>query len=75
MLSFTHPLFAWGALLALLPILIHLLQRRRPRPHPFAALELVLRSQRENVRRLRLKRLLLLIARTSLLLLDRKSVV
>src|SRR5690606_25682489 len=60
--------FAWGALLALLPILIHLLQRRRPRPHPFAALELVLRSQRENVRRLRLKRLLLLIARTSLLL-------
>ncbi len=68
MLSFTHPLFAWGALLALLPILIHLLQRRRPRPHPFAALELVLRSQRENVRRLRLKRLLLLIARTSLLL-------
>src|SRR5690606_16152274 len=66
--SFAHPWLAWGALLALLPILIHLLQRRRPRPHPFAALELVLRSQRENVRRIRLKRLLLLLARTALLL-------
>jgi len=67
--SLTHPLLAWGALLALLPILVHLLQRRRPRPHPFAAMELVLRSQRENVRRLRLRRLLLLLARTSILLL------
>lgn len=67
-IGFAHPLLAWGALLALLPVLIHLLQRRRPRPHPFGALELVLRSQRENVRRLRLKRLLLLLARTSLLL-------
>src|SRR5690606_24650155 len=66
--SLTHPLLAWGALLALLPILVHLLQRRRPRPHPFAAMELVLRSQRENVRRLRLRRLLLLLARTSILL-------
>ena len=66
--SLTHPLLAWGALLALLPILVHLLQRRRPRPHPFAAMELVLRSQRESVRRLRLRRLLLLLARTSILL-------
>jgi hypothetical protein len=66
--SLTHPLLAWGALLALLPILVHLLQRRRPRPHPFAAMELVLRSQRENVRRLRLRRLLLLLARTAILL-------
>lgn len=67
-ISFGNPLFAWGALLAAVPILIHLLQRRRPRPHPFAAMELVIRSQRQNVRRLRLKRLLLLCARVSLLL-------
>lgn len=66
--SFGNPLLAWGALFAALPILVHLLQRRRPRPHPFAALELVLRSQRQNVRRLRLRRLLLLAARTALLL-------
>lgn len=68
-ISFGNPLFAWGALLAAVPILIHLLQRRRPKPHPFAAMELVIRSQRQNVRRLRLKRILLLAARVSLLLL------
>lgn len=66
--SFAHPHLAWGALAALLPIAIHLLQRRRPRPHPFAAIELVRRSQRRNVRKLRLRRILLLCARTLLLL-------
>jgi len=68
-ISFTNPLLAWGALAAAIPVIVHLIQRRRPRPHPFAALELVRRSQKRNVRRLRLKRLLLLAARTLLLLL------
>ncbi len=63
-----NPALAWGALAALVPILVHLIQRRRPRPHPFAAIELVRRSQKRNVRRLRLKRLLLLAARTTILL-------
>lgn len=67
-ISFANPLLAWGALAAAIPIAIHLLQRRRPRPHPFAAIELVRRSQQRNVRRLRLRRLLLLMARTSILL-------
>src|SRR5690606_4813838 len=61
-------LLAWGALAALIPIIVHLIQRRRPRPHPFAAIELVRRSQQRNVRRLRLRRLLLLAARTLILL-------
>ncbi len=68
-ISFANPLLAWGALAAAIPIVVHLIQRRRPKPHPFAAIELVLRSQKRNVRRLRLKRLLLLAARTLLLLL------
>lgn len=67
-ISFANPLLAWGALAAAIPILVHLLQRRRPRPHPFAAIELVRRSQQRNVRRLRLRRLLLLAARTLILL-------
>ena len=68
-ISFANPLLAWGALAAAIPVIVHLIQRRRPKPHPFAAIELVLRSQKRNVRRLRLKRLLLLAARTLLLLL------
>src|SRR5690349_2560430 len=68
-ISFANPLLAWGALAAAIPVIVHLIQRRRPKPHPFAALELVRRSQKRNVRRLRLKRLLLLAARTLLLLL------
>lgn len=67
-IEFANPALAWGALAALVPIAIHLLQRRRPRPLPFPAIELVRRSQQRNVRRLRLKRLLLLAARTLLLL-------
>ena len=68
-ISFANPLLAWGALAATIPVIVHLIQRRRPKPHPFAALELVRRSQKRNVRRLRLKRLLLLATRTLILLL------
>ncbi len=67
-ISFANPLLAWGALAAAIPVLVHLLQRRRPKPHPFPAIELVRRSQQRNVRRLRLRRLLLLAARTLILL-------
>lgn len=67
-ISFANPALAWGALAAAIPVLVHLLQRRRPKPVPFAAIELVRRSQQRNVRRLRLRRLLLLAARTAILL-------
>lgn len=68
-ISFANPALAWGALAAAIPVIVHLIQRRKPRAHPFAAIELVRRSQQRNVKRLRLKRLLLLLARTLLLLL------
>ncbi len=62
-MSFAHPLLALGALAGALPIVVHLIDRRRARSQPFAALDFLLRSRRSNARRLRLKRLLLLALR------------
>ncbi len=67
-MSFAQPWFLLGALAALLPLLIHLFDRRRPRQVPFAALDFVLRSQRRTASRLKLKRLLLYLLRTLMLL-------
>lgn len=67
-MTFAQPWFLLGALAALIPLLVHLFDRRRPREVPFAALDFVLRSQRRTASRLRLKRLLLYILRTLILL-------
>ncbi|MFN7131975.1 MAG: BatA domain-containing protein, partial [Myxococcales bacterium] len=66
--EFANPLLLWGALLALVPLIIHLFSRRKAKPHAFAAIEFVLRSRRRTASRLRLKRLLLFLTRTLLLL-------
>jgi hypothetical protein len=65
--TFLHPLLAWGALAGLLPVAIHLVDRRRARPQPFAAIDFVLRARRSTSRRLRLRKLLLLLLRMALL--------
>src|SRR3954447_25032453 len=57
-----------GALAGLIPLAVHLFDRRRPRPHPFAAISFVLRSQKRTASRLKLKRLLLYALRTLILL-------
>lgn len=67
-LEFANPAMLWGTALAALPLLVHLFNRRRARPHPFAAIDFVLRSRRRTARRLRLKRLALFLVRTLLLL-------
>jgi hypothetical protein len=67
-LTFAHPLLLWGCLGALIPLLVHLFDRRRPRPHPFGAISFVLKSQKRTASRLRLRRLLLYILRTLILL-------
>jgi len=67
-MTFAHPWMLLGALAALIPLLIHLFDRRRPRPHPFGAISFVLRSQRRTASRLRLKRLLLYLLRTTILI-------
>src|SRR5262249_29351987 len=66
--TFAHPWMLLGALAAFIPLLIHLFDRRRPRPHPFGAIAFVLRSQRQTASRLKLKRLLLYLLRTLILL-------
>lgn len=67
-MTFGNPLFLWGMLAALIPVLVHLFDRRRPRPHPFAALAFVLRSQKRTASRLKLRRLILYTLRTLILL-------
>ncbi|HSN90005.1 MAG TPA: BatA domain-containing protein [Anaeromyxobacteraceae bacterium] len=66
-LSFLHPALLWGLVAAGLPLLVHLFFRRRPKPIPFPAVDFILRARRETERRLRLKRVLLFVARTALL--------
>lgn len=67
-MTFAHPAFLFGCLAALIPLLVHLLDRRRPRTQPFGAIAFVLRSQKRTARRLKLKRLILYTLRTLLLL-------
>lgn len=66
-MSFLNPWMLLGLLGAAVPIIIHLIHKRRPRAEPFAAIELVLRSVERVERRWRLRRILLLAARVGLL--------
>ena len=61
--GFLHPGLAWGALLAGVPILIHLLNRQRFRPTPWGAMRFVEAAWRRTRRRMQLENLLLLLLR------------
>ena len=63
-MNFLDPIFLAGLGVAAVPIVIHLINRRKARLHRFAALEFVLRSQKRTARKWRIKQLLLLIVRT-----------
>lgn len=67
-MTFGNPWMLLGALGALIPLLVHLFDRRRPRPHPFPPMAFVLRSQKRTASRLKLKRLLLYVLRTFIFL-------
>ncbi|AKQ63364.1 hypothetical protein A176_000276 [Myxococcus hansupus] len=67
-MTFGNPWMLLGALGAFIPLLVHLFDRRRPRPHPFGPLAFVMRSQKRTASRLKLKRLLLYALRTLILL-------
>lgn len=68
---FGTPLAAGLAVLgaASIPILIHLLNRRRYRVVTWAAMRFLLAAQRKNTRRMRLEQFLLLLVRTALIVL------
>ncbi|HEY7089569.1 MAG TPA: BatA domain-containing protein, partial [Tepidisphaeraceae bacterium] len=66
--GFVTPLFALaGLLLASIPIIIHILNRRRFKIVNWAAMEFLLQALRKNRRRLRFEQLLLLITRCAVL--------
>ena len=68
--SFLAPAFAGaGLLLAGIPIIIHLLNRRRYRTVDWAAMDFLLRAMRKNRQRVRFEQWLLLAARCLLLIL------
>jgi hypothetical protein len=63
-MHFLAPSVLLGLLAAGLPWLIHRIGKRRARPVPFAAMELLLRAEREISARRRLREILLLVLRT-----------
>jgi hypothetical protein len=68
-LTVLNPLFLWGLSLGAVPIIIHLLQRRRYRVRRWAAMEFLQLSVRNTARRLRLEQILLLVLRALILML------
>lgn len=62
-LSFLNPAFLGAFALAALPLLFHLIRKRRVQTVPWAAWEFLLRSQRQNRRRFQVERWLLLLLR------------
>src|SRR5258706_3236477 len=62
-LSFLNPAFLGALALGAIPIIIHLIRRRKIRIVPWAAWEFLLQAKRRNRRRLRIEQLLLLLLR------------
>ncbi len=62
-LSFLNAMLLGGAALVAVPVVLHLLMRRKPVPHPFPALRFLQARAIRNRRRLRLNHLLLLLVR------------
>jgi hypothetical protein len=62
-LAFLTPLFLYGALGALVPLLLHLIRRERVQVRPFSAYRFLKLSHQAVVRQQRLRRLLLLLLR------------
>ena len=67
--GFGSPLMMWGLALGGVPILIHLLHRRRYIELPWAAMRFLIAATKKQSRRLRLEQILLLIVRTLILVL------
>jgi hypothetical protein len=68
-IQFINPLLLWGTLAASVPVIIHLLHRRRYHRQRWAAMEWLLQAAKRTRRRLRMENLLLLLVRTLAVLL------
>ncbi|MCA8973311.1 MAG: BatA domain-containing protein [Planctomycetes bacterium] len=67
--AFLNPLLLWALPLAAVPIIIHILNRRRFKKVPWAAMEFLLRAMKRNRKRLRLEQWLVLLLRVLAVLL------
>ncbi len=68
--QFVNPALLWWLIpLALAPIIIHLLNRRRYRNVPWAAMHFILAAYKRTNRRVRLENLILLLLRTAIMIL------
>jgi len=68
-MTFVNALFLAGIAFVALPIVLHLIMRRKPRRFEFPALQLVKRRHQTNSQRLRLRHLLLLLLRMLVIIL------
>jgi len=68
MFSFLNSAYLLGALAALIPLLIHLFSKRRVKVVEFSSLKHLKAMQRRQVRRLKIRQLLLLILRMAIIL-------
>ncbi|MCK4548569.1 MAG: BatA domain-containing protein [Candidatus Krumholzibacteria bacterium] len=64
-MNFINPAFLFALTASAVPLLIHLLSRRRAREVPFSSLRFLERSDRKSMRRINLRRLILLALRTA----------
>jgi hypothetical protein len=69
MMTFLSPILIWGTLLGAIPIIIHLLNRRRFRRVEWAPMRYLKLTIQRNRRRIQLEQLLLLLLRISLFVL------
>ncbi|VAX41069.1 hypothetical protein MNBD_PLANCTO02-2551 [hydrothermal vent metagenome] len=67
--TFLNPFLLWGVVLASIPIIVHLLHRRRYQEVEWAAMQFLVQAAQKNSRRIRLEQLLLLIVRILILML------
>jgi hypothetical protein len=67
-LTFLNTAFLFAALAALLPLLIHLISRRRVATVDFSSLRFLKELERKRIRRVRLRQILLLIVRSLIIL-------
>ncbi|MCE5251732.1 BatA domain-containing protein [bacterium] len=68
-MNFLNPFILFGLGAAVLPILIHLISRRRARDVAFPSIKLLEKMRTDRIRRLRLKQLIVLLLRTIILIL------
>src|SRR3954451_979314 len=66
MFTFLNPLLIWGTLLGVIPVVIHLLNRRRFRRVDLAPMRYLKLTVQRNRRRIQIEQLLLLLLRDAL---------